>query len=389
MKPSKRLGKVPPYLFAEIDRKKSAAIARGVDIINMGIGDPDLPTPPHIVEALKKAVDDPKTHNYPSYQGELDYRSAVAEWYQKRFNVTLDPQKEVLALIGSKEGIAHVFTAFVDPGDYVLVPDPGYPVYHMGTILAGGEPYSVPVSEKTNYFPDFGVIPLDVVRRSKILFLNYPNNPTGAVVGLKEMEAAVEFCRTHDLLLCWDAAYTENAYDGYKVHSILEIKDAKDVAIEFHSLSKTYNMTGWRVGMACGSATAVQALGTIKTNVDSGIFKAIQRAAIVALTAPQDCIAQSNKIYVERRNVLVEGLNSLGWKLTAPKATFYMWAPVPENFTSASFCAHLLDSCGIVAVPGNGYGAQGKGYFRMAITLPVERIHAAIGRMQAKDIRFQ
>jgi len=389
MKTSDRIANVPPYLFAEIDKKKNELIKKGVNIIDLGIGDPDKPTPKRILDKFHKAVDDPRTHNYPPYEGIESFRIAVAEWYKKRFNVVLDPDKEVVSLIGSKEGIAHIFFAFIDPGNYALIPDPGYPVYKIGTLFAGGVPYSMPLLEKNGFLPDLDLIDKDAVKRSKILFINYPNNPTAAVAGKDFLEKAVKFCAKNNILLCSDLAYSEVAFDGYRPMSVLEIPGAKDIAIEFHSLSKTYNMTGWRLGMAVGSAAAIKGLSIIKTNIDSGVFKAIQLAGIEAMSGDQREIDEMNKIYEERRNILIDGLNSLGWRLNYTKATFYVWAPVPKGYTSASFVSHLLEKTGILVVPGSGYGKYGEGYFRASITIDKEKIKEAISRMSKESISFK
>jgi LL-diaminopimelate aminotransferase len=385
---SKRLDLIPPYLFVKIEEKKEQLVKEGKDIIDFGIGDPDLPTPPHIVKKMREVLDTKEAANYPTSKGELSFRKAVADWYKKRFNVSLDPANEVCCLIGSKEGLAHLPLCFIDAGDISLVPDPSYPVYKICTTLAGGEPYLLPLTAENKFIPDLEKIPADAARKAKMLFINYPNNPTGAVAGKDFFEKAVNFARKNNLLLVSDLAYSEMGYDGYKPSSVLEIPGAKEVTIEFHSLSKTYNMTGWRIGMAVGNREAVQALATIKSNIDSGAFKAIQFAAIEALSGPQTCVEESRKIFEERRNVLIDGLNSLGWKLERPKATFYMWIPVPKNETSASFTEKLLEKCGILVVPGSGYGPAGEGYVRMAITIPRERIAEAVQRMKENGIKY-
>jgi LL-diaminopimelate aminotransferase len=382
MKRSKRLDLMPPYLFVKIEEKKAELVKKGIDIIDFGIGDPDLPTPFHIFKKMHEVLESRESSNYPTSKGELSFRRAVADWYKKRFNVSLDPEKEVCALIGSKEGLAHLPLAFIDTGDIALVPDPSYPVYKICTTLAGGEPYLLPLTAENKFTPDLDRIPADIAKKAKLLFINYPNNPTGTIAGKDFFEKCVRFAKKNDLLLVSDLAYSEMGYDGYKPSSMLEIPGAKDVTIEFHSLSKTYNMTGWRIGMAVGNAEAVQALATIKSNVDSGAFKAIQFAAIEALSGSQNCVEENRKVFEERRNVLIDGLNSLGWKLERPKATFYMWVPVPGGETSASFAEKLLERCGILVVPGSGYGAAGEGYVRMAITIPKERITEAIKRMK-------
>lgn len=388
MRRSKRLDKIPPYLFVKIEEKKEELLKKGVDIIDFGIGDPDLPTPPHIFKKMHEVLEAKEAANYPTSKGELSFRKAVAGWYKKRFNVDLDPATEVCALIGSKEGIAHIFLAFIDEGDVALLPDLAYPVYKIGTVLAGGKPYFLHLTAENKFIPDLDRISKSALKKAKLLVINYPNNPTGAVAPKDFFEKCVDFAKKNDLLLVSDLAYSEMAFDGFKPSSVLEIPGAKEVTIEFHSLSKTYNMTGWRIGMAVGNAEAIQALVTIKSNIDSGVFKAIQYAGIEALTGPQDCIDEHNKIFAERRNILFEGLTSLGWKLEKPKATFYMWVPVPQGETSASFTEKLLERCGILVVPGSGYGSSGEGYVRFAITIPKERIAEAIERMKKNGISF-
>jgi len=389
MKKSKRLDLIPPYLFVKIEEKKDELVKSGIDVIDFGIGDPDLPTPPLIVRKMQEVLNSKEAANYPTSKGEMPFRKAVADWYKKRFNVTLDPATEVCCLIGSKEGLAHLFLAFVDAGDVTLIPDPAYPVYKIGTLLTGGEAFFLPLTAENKFIPDLDKIPADIAKKAKLLFINYPNNPTGAVAGKDFLEKCVAFCKKYSILLVSDLAYSEMAYDGFKPSSIFEIPGAKDVAIEFHSLSKTYNMTGWRIGMAVGNKEAVQALATIKSNVDSGQFKAIQLAAIEALSGSQTCVQENNKIFEERRNVLYDGLKSLGWNFLKPMATFYFWVPVPKGETSASFTEKLLDKCGILVVPGSGYGKFGEGYIRMAITLPKERIKEAIKRLKDNGIKFQ
>ena len=381
---AKRLDNLPPYLFAQIDAMKAQKRAEGVDLIDLGVGDPDLPTPTHIVDALCEAARDPVNHHYPDYLGMLEYRQAVAAWYDKRFGVKLDPKKEILALIGSKEGIAHIPEAFVNPGDYVLVSDPGYPVYKTSTLFAEGKSYPMPLLEKNDFLPDYSAIPKDVLAGAKLMFIGYPNNPTGAVAPMDYFEETVEFARDNDIIVVHDNAYSEISFDGYKAPSFLQAKGAMDVGLETHSLSKTYNMTGWRIGMCAGNANLIEAFGRVKTNIDSGVFDAIQRAAIVALTGPQDSVAQACAIYQERRDVLVAGLRSLGFTVTVPKASFYLWLKVPD---SVEFVAKMLNEAGIVVTPGTGFGVSGEGYVRFAITRPVERINEAISRMKKYGIR--
>jgi LL-diaminopimelate aminotransferase len=387
---ARRLEKIPPYLFAEINRKRSELVAKGVDIINMGVGDPDCPTPDRILKAMHEAIDDPSTHNYPPYQGTRDYRSSAAEWMAHRFGVTgLDPDKEVVSSIGSKEAIHNTFLAFVEPGDYTLIPEPGYPVYRTSTFFAGGEPYVMPLKAENDFLPNLKAIPEAVAQKAKLLWINYPNNPTGTVATLEFFEELVDYCRRYDILLCHDHAYSEMAYDGYKPPSVLQVPGAKDVAIEFHSLSKSYNMTGWRVGFVVGNALGIQGLRQVKTNVDTGIFKAIQRAAIAALETTTEELQDVISVYQRRRDIIVEGLKSLGWSIAPPRATLYVWAPVPKGYTSTEFVTLLMEKCGIIVPPGNGYGAAGEGFFRIALTVPEEQMHAAIQRMKDAGIRYE
>jgi LL-diaminopimelate aminotransferase len=385
--PSARLQQLPPYVFAELDRMKQEQVKKGVDIISLGIGDPDLPTPPHIIHALAQAAADPKNHQYPSYEGMLGFRRAAADWYRQRFGATLDPATEVLTLIGSKEGIGHLPLAFINPGDIVLVPDPAYPVYQAGTLFAGGESCFMPLTAERNFLPDLGSIPAAVLKRAKILWLNYPNNPTGAVAPREFLAEAVAFSRKHGLILAHDAPYSEIAFDGYRPESILCIDGAKDVAVEFHSVSKTYNMTGWRLGFAVGSTQILAGLGRVKQNVDSGVFQAVQYAGIAALTGSQQCVADNCRIWQERRDVLIGSLRDMGFAVAPPRATFYAWVPVPRGFTSSSFCVDLLVKAGVVVTPGNGFGAYGEGFVRAAFTVKVERIREAMDRIRKLGIR--
>jgi len=388
---SKRLDLIPPYLFARIDEKKAAAKARGVDVINMGIGDPDQPTLQAVVDEMHKAIDDSSTHDYPPYTGTLDYRKACVEWTAKRFGIKeFDPVTECLATIGSKESIHNSFLAFVDPGDYTLIPDPGYPVYNTATIFAGGIPHKMPLLAENDFLPDFDKIPVDIRNKAKMLWLNYPNNPTSATAPLGFFQEAVDFCTKYGIVLCHDQSYSEIYFDNYTSPSVFNAKGAEDIAIEFHSFSKGFNMTGWRIGWVLGNKEAIQALSQVKTNVDSGAFKAIQRAAIAGLNIPQQEITKKNEeVYAVRRNAIMSGLKELGWNFTAPKATMFVWAPIPTSFTSsAEFCEKLLDECGIVVSPGNAFGAVGEGFFRIAMTSEVPRIEEAFKRMKEKNIRF-
>ena len=388
MRRSKRLDLIPPYLFAEIDRKIGEAKAKGFNIISLGIGDPDTPTIEDVVAEMHKAIDDPKNHDYPPYNGTKDFREASCKWMKERFGVELAADKEMLANIGSKEAIAHVFFALVDEGDYTLVPDPGYPVYKNATIFAGGTPYSMPLSAENHFLPDFDKIPEEIAKKSKLMFLNYPNNPTGAVCDLDFFKKAVDFCKKYDILLCHDQAYCEMTYDGYVAPSVLQVEGAKDIAIEFFSHSKSYNMTGWRVGFVCGNAEAITALGTIKNNIDSGVFKAIQQAAIAAYNTPKERIQKLNNMYKERKEVMEQGLRELGWDIETSKATFYLWVPVPKGFTSEEFVTAMLEKAHVVVPPGNGYGPNGEGFFRVALTRPVEEIKEALRRMKEAGINY-
>ena len=380
---AERLKKLPPYLFKEIDRKKSEVRARGVDIIDLGIGDPDLPTPPHIIEALKKAVEDPGNHRYPSYSGMGDFKETVAKWYQERFGVELDPDTEVVSLIGSKEGIAHFPLAFVNPGDVALVPAPAYPVYHIATMFAGGESYFMPLLSENRFLPDLNAIPDKMTSRARIMFINYPNNPTSAVADLEFFRKVVEFARDNNILVCHDAAYTEMAFDGYRPPSFLAADGAKEVGIEFHSLSKTYNMTGWRIGFAVGNREAIDGLGAIKSNIDSGVFQAVQMAGIEAIRGDQSCVRDMVQVYSRRRDLMVKGLQDVGFEVESPRATFYLWIKVPEGYTSADLTERLLEDAGLVVTPGNGFGEPGEGYFRIALTQKRERLAEAVQRLKA------
>ncbi|WNY27185.1 LL-diaminopimelate aminotransferase [Methanolapillus ohkumae] len=379
---SERILTLPPYLFAAIDEAKKAIIDKGVDVIDLGVGDPDRPTPPHIVESMVTAVRDPKNHQYPSYVGLLEFRAAVAEWLKKEKGVTVDPKTQVLSLIGSKEGVAHVPFAFINPGDIVLCPNPGYPVYSIGTKFACGIPYDMPLLAKNNFLPDYDAIPKDVLKKAKLLFINYPNNPTGAVATPEFFAKTVAFAKENNLVVVHDNAYSEMVFDGYKAPGFLETPGAMDVGIELFSMSKTYNMTGWRLGFAAGNKDLIAAFGKVKSNIDSGVFDAIQRAGVTALTSSQQCVYEMNAVYKERRDSLVAGLKSIGIDAVPQKATFYLWAPVPKGYTSMEFSKLLLEEAGIVATPGNGFGASGEGFLRFALTKEVDRINEAVERMK-------
>lgn len=377
-----RVRNLPPYLFARIDAMKKKALSEGADLIDLSIGDPDIPTPAHIIEAMKKAVEKPEHHRYPSYEGMYAYRAAVSEWYKRRFNVELDPETEVLSLIGSKEGIGHIPLAFVNPGDVVLVPSPGYPVYSIGTLFAGGESYFMPLKEENGFLPDLGSIPEDVAKRAKLMFINYPNNPTAATAKEDFFKKVIDFAAKHNIIVCHDAAYSEIYFDNKRPLSFLSIDGAKDVGIEFHSLSKTYCMTGWRIGFAAGNREVIAGLGKIKTNLDSGVFQAIQEAAIVALNTDEKILSELRKKFQERRDALLEGLSGTPLKAIQPEATFYVWTRVPDGYDSTSLVKEMLEKAHVLATPGVGFGEAGEGYVRFALTAEVKRIKEAAERIR-------
>jgi LL-diaminopimelate aminotransferase len=378
---SEKLKKLPPYLFIEIDKKKKEVIDRGADIISLGVGDPDIPTPEHIIKSMQEAVAKPANHQYPFGAGLLSYRKAVAGWYKNRFNVDLNPD-EVCALIGSKEGIGHIHLGFVNPRDIVLIPEPGYPVYNTGTIFTDGIPYFMPLLEGNSFLPDLDTIPKDIVKKAKLIFVNYPNNPTATVAPKEFYIKLIDFAKRNNIIVATDAAYSEIYYDeNDKPSSFLEFPGAKEIGVEFHSLSKTYNMTGWRIGWVCGNKDIVAGIAKVKDNYDSGVFQAVQEAAITALSSSQKCVEDARKIYKERRNALVEGLKKLGWDVALPKASFYVWAKVPKGYSSSQVVSKLLDHAAIVCTPGNGMGKSGEGYVRFALTAGVPRIKEAIRRI--------
>ena len=382
MKLARRVQELPPYLFAQIARKIAEKRAQGVDVISFGVGDPDLPTPAHIIDALVEAVRDPANHQYPETEGLPELRAAIAGWYERRFGLALDPDREVVPLIGSKEGIGHIPLCLIDPGDVALVPEPGYPVYPVAVQFAGGTSYELPLLEEHGFLPDLESIPGAVAQQAKLLWLNYPNNPTAAVAGLDFFERAAAFARRHEITVVHDMAYSEVAYDGYRPPSFLQAPGARDVGIEVHSLSKSYNMTGWRIGMAVGNAELIDALGRVKSNLDSGVPNAIQRMAIAALKGPQDCIEEHNRIYQRRRDRLVEALGSTGLRVTTPKASLYLWAGLPAGVGSTAFAERLLDDTGVVVTPGIGYGAHGEGYVRLSLTIPDDQLEEGVRRLQ-------
>ncbi len=374
---------LPPYLFAEIDRKRAAKEAQGIKVISLGIGDPDTPTPEHIVDAAATAIRNPANHRYPSYSGAPRYRSACAQWMRARFDVDLDSDTEVLALIGSKEGIAHLFTAFVDPGEYTLVPGAGYPVYYTGGVMVGGLTHWMPMTEENGFLADFDNVPPEVLAKAKMMFISYPNNPTSALATPEYFDKAIAFAHENDLLLIHDNAYSEIGFDGYVAPSILERPGARDVAIELFSCSKAYSMTGWRVAFACGNSSAIKALGTVKSNIDSGVFTAVQDAAIEAMLGPQDSIRELCDLYQRRRDLVLDALRKIGIQAATPKATIYVWAKVPEAFTSASFAEKMLEEANVIVAAGSSYGPSGEGFIRISLTTPDDQLEEAVRRIEA------
>jgi LL-diaminopimelate aminotransferase len=379
---ARRVEHVPPYLFAQISKKIAAKRAQGVDIISFGVGDPDMPTPQHILDALIESARDPASHRYPETDGLPELRTSIARFYERRFEQSFDPDKEVVPLIGSKEGIGHIPLCFIDPGDVALVPDPGYPVYPVAVQFAGGTAFDLPMTEERAFLPDLESIPGEIAERAKLLWLNYPNNPTGAIADLDFFERAVAFAKRHDIVIVHDMAYSEVAYDEYVPPSFMEARGARDVSIEVHSFSKSYNMAGWRIGMAVGNADMIDALTRVKTNLDSGIPTAIQRMAIAALDGPQDCIAEHNAIYQRRRDKLVAALRDIGLRVTPPKASLYIWAGLPLGMGSIEFAERVLDQTGVVVTPGVGYGRGGEGYVRLSVSVPDARLDEGIARLQ-------
>lgn len=382
---SDRIKHLPPYLFAEIDRLKAEQIKKGVDVIDLGVGDPDLPTPNHIIKALQRAAESPANHRYPSYTGMNQFREAAAGWMRKRFGVSLDPLTEVVSLIGSKEGIANFPLAFVNPGDTVLVPSPGYPPYNSGALFASGVPYSMPLKRENRFLPDLAAIPADVAKKAKVMHINYPNNPTAAVATMDFYKKVIEFAKMHNIIVASDAAYCEQ-YDKEPPASFLEVEGAREVGIEFHSLSKTYNMTGWRIGWACGNAEVIGGLGKVKTNIDSGIFQAVQWAGIAALEGDQKCVEEMRAVYRRRRGLMVEGLKKIGWDVASSAGAFYLWIAIPKGFASKAFAMKVLNETGVVITPGNGFGDGGEGYARFSLTAPDSRLEEALNRL--KKIRI-
>ena len=377
---NQRLQKLPPYIFVELDRRKKAVIEKGVDLISLGVGDPDQGTPPHIVEAAKRALDNPAHHHYPFGQGLAEFRSAAAAFMKRRHGVDVDPSTEIHGLIGTKEGIGHLPLAVVDPGEVVLVPDPGYPVYQGATILADGEVYNMPLLDENGFLPDLDAIPAHVLARASLLFIGYPNNPTSALATRAFFEKVVKFAREHEIVVAHDNAYAE-VYYGKPPLSFLEVPGAKEVGVEFHSLSKTYCMTGWRVGWVCGNRDVVKQLATIKDNYDSGTFEVVQKAAVAALTGPQDCVEDMRSEYRARRDFFVPALRRMGWEVNNPEATFYVWAKTPKGLSSMETVTHILENAGVLCTPGRGFGPSGEGYVRFAITVGLPRLKEAAERL--------
>ena len=381
MKVAKRMAMLKPYLFVEINQKIAEKRARGEEVISFAIGDPDIPTPSHVIERLCREAQEPANHRYPESAGLPELKQAIAQWYRKRFDISLDPEKEVLPLIGSKEGIAHIALCIINPGDTALVPDPGYPVYSFGTSLAGGRSYYLALEEKNHFLPELNKIPQDVLKNARVLWINYPNNPTAAVADLDFYNRVVEFAKKYDIIVCHDGPYSEVAYDGYQPVSFLQAEGARDVGVEFHSFSKSYNMTGWRIGMVVGNADIIGPLRTLKSNIDSGIPQAIQYMAIEALNGPQDCIAQHNAVYQRRRDLVVEVLANIGLNVRSPKASLYVWAGVPEGYNSVEFTTDLLDQVNVAVTPGVGYGKHGEGYVRLSLTIPDAALVKGLSRL--------
>nr|MBU1328138.1 LL-diaminopimelate aminotransferase [Candidatus Omnitrophota bacterium] len=380
---TERLNKLPPYLFVEIDKAKRNARAEGRDIIDLGIGDPDESTPKEVIEALCKATKDSKNHHYPLDQGSSIFKDRIARWYKERFQVSLDPEREILPLLGSKEGISHMPLAFINPGDISLIPDPCYPPYKGGTIFAGGVPYLMPLIEENDFLPDLNKINKSALKKAKVIYINYPNNPTASICGKGFFEDVVLFAKKYNLIVASDAAYSEIAFDSYRPASFLKAEGGKETGVEFHSLSKTCNMTGWRIGFVCGNEKIIAGIAKVKSNVDSGVFNAIQMAGITALDIADKHLETMNKIYQERRDALVDGLNKLGWVIKKPKATFYVWARLPKKSKSSiEFARLVLDKTDIIITPGVGFGENGEGYVRFALTVSKERIQEAVQRLK-------
>ncbi len=388
MEIAKRVQSIPPYIFLELNKKVQAVAAKGIDVINLGRGDPDQNTPDHIVQAMQEAVADPINHHYPPYGGTPEYKQAAVEWMKKRYKVDLNPHSEVTSLIGGKEGLHNTIMSFVDVGDYNIIPDPAFPVYQTSTILAGGTPYFMPLNPGNNFLPNLEAIPQAVLDKSKMLMLNYPHNPTAAVADLAFFEKVVHFCKKNNLLFCHDLAYPEMTFDGFKAPSALEIPGAKDITLELHTLSKTFNMTGWRIGFAVGNMQAVQAVAQLKSNIDTDVFRAIQVAAIAAMKGSLDHINYCNNLYAQRRDLVIDSLNKLGWQIKPTKGTFYLWLKVPSGYNSWDFTYMLLEKTGVLVTPGTAYGPSGEGFVRLSLCLPEKRLKEAMDRMKEHSITF-
>jgi len=383
---AERLTKIPPYLFAHLGRLKKEMREKGKNLIDLGVGDPDLPTPLPIIERLSRAAHNPENHRYPSYEGLLSFRQAVSQWYKRRFRVELDPKNEIIALIGSKEGIAHFPLCLINPGDLALVPEPAYPVYKAGVIFAGGKPFTLPLLEEKDFLPCIEDIEEKVAQKAKILFLNYPHNPTGAVASKNFFKEVVEFAKKFNIVICQDSAYSEIFFNGYRPPSLFEVKGGKEIGIEFHSLSKTFNMTGWRIGFAVGNKELIKSLSEVKTNIDSGVFQAIQEAGIEALKKEEELNERIRQTYQKRRDIMVESLREIGWKIRVPRATFYLWLKIPKGSSSMEFTEKLMERCGVVVTPGVGFGSYGEGYIRISLTVDEEKIKEAAKRIKEDKI---
>jgi len=378
---AKRMDNIPPYIFAAVSKLIASKQAEGMDVINLGIGSPDLTPPQFIIDAMNTAAQEAVSHRYPSYFGLPELREAIADWYAQRFGVDLDPNREVVPLIGSKEGIAHVAQALIDPGDIALVPDPGYPTYSKGTILADGEVYFMPLLDRNSFLPDLDSIPADVRERARCIWINYPNNPTGAVAPLSFFEEVIAFARENDIAVMADNPYSDVTFDGYKAPSFLEVDGAREVGVEFNSLSKLYNMAGWRVGMAVGNERIIEALTRVKSNVDTGIFRPVQIGAIAALKGDQSWLAERNATYQERRDIVLAGLEAAGIDVIPPKATLYIWPKTPAGYTSEEFSMKLLNEAGVWITPGNAFGPSGEGYLRISLCTSADRLREAMDRL--------
>ncbi len=388
--PVSRLKKLPTYVFAELDEMKEAAHKRGADLIELGMGNPDLSTPKPIIEEIQKAVARPENHRYPLFKGKPAFREAVASWMDRRYGVSVDPETEVQALIGSKEGLGHLTFAYIEPGDYSLVPSPYYPVHSRATWLAGGEVLHLPLTPENAFLPDLDSIPSEIAAKAKLFFVNYPNNPTTAIAPLSFYEKLVDYCKRHSIVLVSDLAYGEICFEGYRPPSIFNVPGAKSIAVEFHSFSKSFNMAGWRVGFAAGNAQVIKTLYSLKTNLDYGVSSAIQDGAVYALNHGESFLDEINATYQERRDVVVNGFRSLGWTVEPTKGTLYVWLPIPERFeNSKAWCKYLLDEADVLITPGIAFGDAGDRFFRVSLVSDIPVLEKAIARLQAKGIRFQ